>query len=103
MVEDKVIDQDFVKTAMMEAFPCSSSVFILCSSNEPCEFNLQKISATESESRSAAAAENIMKEIYTHLHFFPCICHPFTASIRLEGGVNVSWHAYALRVDCQIF
>ena len=37
LAEDKVIDQDFIKTAMMEAFPCKSSVFILCNSNEPCK------------------------------------------------------------------
>jgi hypothetical protein len=64
---------------------------------------LQKISATESESRAAAAAGNRMRKIYTHLHFFAYICHPFTASIRLESGVNFSRHVYALRLVCQIF
>jgi len=64
---------------------------------------LQKILAAESESHAAAAALNRKKEIYTHLHFFACICKSFTASIRLENGVNVSRHAYALRVACQIF
>jgi len=64
---------------------------------------LQKISATDSESRAAAAAGNRMNEIYTHLPFFAYICNSFTASIRLESGVNVSRHTYALREACQIF
>ena len=57
---------------------------------------MQKILATESKSRAAAAAGNRKKEIHTHLHFFAYICNSFTASIRLENGVNVSRHAYAL-------
>jgi hypothetical protein len=44
-----------------------------------------------------------MKEVYTHLHFFAYISDAFTASIRLESGVNVSKNAYALRVVCRIF